>query len=179
MTKSPSDGDEIAAIASGSQEAFAAFVGRYQQGLRGFLRRTCGDWALADDLAQETFVTAWSRISGLRPGGSLRGWLFGIAYRKALAALRSNRRRTAREDDYQRGLASSHEPRHEDRLSLEQALATLPTDQRAVVALCLAADFSHAEAAATLALPLGTVKSHALRGRAKLHAALGGHAHGA
>ena len=97
MTKSPSDGDEIAAIASGSQEAFAAFVGRYQQGLRGFLRRTCGDWALADDLAQETFVTAWSRISGLRPGGSLRGWLFGIAYRKALAALRSNRRRTARD----------------------------------------------------------------------------------
>jgi len=61
----------------------------------------------------------------------------------------------------------------EDRLALEKAMAELPADQRACVALCLAADFSHAEAAEALDLPLGTVKSHVTRGRARLLTALG------
>jgi RNA polymerase sigma-70 factor (ECF subfamily) len=53
-------------------------------------------------------------------------------------------------------------------------MSTLPVDQRAAVALCLAADFSHAEAADALNLPLGTVKSHVTRGRAKLLELMGG-----
>ena len=61
----------------------------------------------------------------------------------------------------------------EDRLTLDRAMADLPADQRACVALCLAADFSHAEAAEALRLPLGTVKSHVARGRARLLQALG------
>jgi RNA polymerase sigma-70 factor (ECF subfamily) len=52
-------------------------------------------------------------------------------------------------------------------------MADLPPDQRACVALCLAADFSHAEAAEALGLPLGTVKSHVTRGRTRLLQALG------
>ena len=51
---------------AGSTAAFARLVSRHQQPLRAFLRRTCGDWALADDLAQETFLTAWERIGSLR-----------------------------------------------------------------------------------------------------------------
>ena len=62
----------------------------------------------------------------------------------------------------------------DERLTLETALAELPPDQRACVALCLAADFSHQEAADALGLPLGTVKSHVNRGRARLQAVLGG-----
>jgi RNA polymerase sigma-70 factor (ECF subfamily) len=49
----------------------------------------------------------------------------------------------------------------------------LPEDQRAVLALCLGQDFTHMEAAEVLKLPLGTVKSHVARGRARLQAALG------
>jgi DNA-directed RNA polymerase specialized sigma24 family protein len=52
-------------------------------------------------------------------------------------------------------------------------LASLPLEQRAAVVLCLSEDFSHAEAAQALNLPLGTVKSHVARGRAKLLAVLG------
>jgi RNA polymerase sigma-70 factor (ECF subfamily) len=51
-------------------------------------------------------------------------------------------------------------------------MASLPFDQRAAVALCLAQGFSHSEAAEALGLPLGTVKSHVARGRAKLIEAL-------
>jgi len=52
-------------------------------------------------------------------------------------------------------------------------MAALPLEQRAVVALCLAAEFSHADAADALGLPLGTVKSHVTRGRGRLMEALG------
>jgi RNA polymerase sigma-70 factor (ECF subfamily) len=48
----------------------------------------------------------------------------------------------------------------------------LPIDQRAAVALCLAEGFSHAEAAEALGAPLGTVKSHVTRGKARLLEAL-------
>lgn len=51
-------------------------------------------------------------------------------------------------------------------------LGALAPEVRAAVTLCLAADFSHAEAAEALAMPLGTVKSHIQRGRDKLHALL-------
>lgn len=59
------------------------------------------------------------------------------------------------------------------RIDLSRAMHALPVDQRAAVALCLAAEFSHSEAAEALGLPLGTVKSHVQRGRAALLAVLG------
>jgi RNA polymerase sigma factor (sigma-70 family) len=77
---------------AGSAGAFARLVERHQQALRAFLRRTCGDWAQADDLAQETFLTAWSRIGRLEAGDSVRAWLCGIGYNKHLTALRSRAR---------------------------------------------------------------------------------------
>ena len=147
---------------------FAGLVERHQQALRAFLRRTCGDWALADDLAQDTFLTAWDRLDRLAPEANVRAWLCGIGYNKALTALRSARRSRAREAAYQEVAPMAGAPAPEDRLALERAMASLPVEQRAAVALCLAADFSHAEAATILALPLGTLKSHVTRGRARL-----------
>jgi RNA polymerase sigma factor (sigma-70 family) len=60
-----------------------------------------------------------------------------------------------------------------DRLALNQALAQLPADQRAAVMLCLGCGLSHGEAAEVLGMPLGTVKSHVLRGRDRLREFLG------
>jgi RNA polymerase sigma-70 factor (ECF subfamily) len=52
----------------------------------------------------------------------------------------------------------------------------LPIEQRAAIILCLVQDFSHSEAASILGTPLGTVKSHVARGKARLLETLGGHA---
>jgi RNA polymerase sigma factor (sigma-70 family) len=171
------DGIDVAlveAAKAGSTGAFARLVERHQQPLRAFLRRTCGTWAEADDLAQETFLTAWSRIGRLEAGASVRAWLCGIGYNKHLTALRSAGRNRARERSYEAEKAPSSGAMSDERLTLEAALGELPADQRACVALCLAADFSHAEAAEALGLPLGTVKSHVTRGRQRLLEVLGG-----
>ena len=173
---SPENIDEelVAAARAGSTSAFARLVERHQQPLRAFLRRTCGDWAQADDLAQEAFLEAWSKIGRLQAGGSVRAWLCGIGYNKHLTALRSRGRDRAREAAYEAEKPPSTGAMTDERLTIEAAMSELPADQRACVALCLAADFSHAEAAQALSLPLGTVKSHVTRGRARLLEVLGG-----
>jgi RNA polymerase sigma-70 factor (ECF subfamily) len=61
----------------------------------------------------------------------------------------------------------------EDRLAVRQALAALPLAQRAAVVLSFGCGLTHIEAAEALGVPLGTVKSHVLRGRDRLRAALG------
>jgi RNA polymerase sigma factor (sigma-70 family) len=163
----------VAAAQGGSAAAFARLVERHQQPLRAFLRRACGDWSAADDLAQETFLTAWSRIGRLQTGASVRAWLCGIGYNKHLTALRSGIRERARETRYQAERPPAPGAMSDERMAIEDAMAGLPPEQRACVALCLAADFSHSEAAEALGLPLGTVKSHVSRGRARLLAVLG------
>jgi len=62
----------------------------------------------------------------------------------------------------------------EDRLAIKRALEALPFEQRAAVTLCLVCGFSHSEAAGILRAPLGTVKSHVLRGRERLVKAIEG-----
>jgi len=161
----------LAAAQRGEGFAFARLVQAHQQGLRAFLRRACGNHAEADDLAQETFLFAWQRLAEFRAESSLRVWLCGIAWKKLQAARRSFARARARDSAYVEANAPD-EPDAANNAALARAMRELPLDQRACVALCLAAGYSHAEAAEALALPLGTVKSHVTRGREKLLAAL-------
>jgi RNA polymerase sigma-70 factor (ECF subfamily) len=133
-----------------------------------FLRRLIGNVADADDVAQETFLAAWTHAGSYRREATVRTWLFGIAWRKAKNEQRSWGRRRIRDTaHYDRTTVADH-PQLEERLAVRQALFTLPLERRAAVTLCLACGFSHAEAAAILAVPLGTVKSHVARGRDRL-----------
>jgi RNA polymerase sigma factor (sigma-70 family) len=170
---SDADASLIEAARAGDRGAFARLVQRHQQGVRGFLRRSCGNFAEADDLAQETFLAAWERIAQFRGESSLRSWLCGIAWRKLLASRRSALRARDRDTAYHDLSEGEGALDPAMRVALARALAALPLDQRACVAMCLAAGYSHTEAAQALELPLGTVKSHVLRGRERLLAALG------
>jgi RNA polymerase sigma-70 factor (ECF subfamily) len=143
----------------------------HQQGLRAFLRRLAP--ADADDLAQETFVFAWENIARFDPARPFRPWLFGIAWRKHREGKRGFLRRLMRQG---RAAADVETVCRTDpglKLDLEKAVSGLPPEQKAALLLCLACEFTHAEAAEALAMPLGTVKSHVARGREKLCAALG------
>ncbi len=157
----------------GSDNAFSRLVVDHQQAVRAFVRRLCAVPDSADDLAQEAFVTAWANLHKLRDGVSFRTFVCGIAYRKALNDRRRFNRSGNRETQWF-GLQEQLRASTVDvKLTVQAALAGLPIDQRAAVSLCVAADYSHAEAAEILGLPLGTIKSHILKGRAKLNALLG------
>jgi len=159
---------------AGSSDAFGRLVHIHQQGLRAFLRRLTANHADADDLAQETFVFAWEHIARFDPARPFRPWLFGIAWRKHREGKRGWIRRLTRQGHAAQDLPTVFQPDPGLRLDLAKATAALPPEQRAALLLCLACEFTHAEAAEALALPLGTVKSHVARGREKLVAALGG-----
>ena len=152
---------------------FSRLVALHQQGLRAFLRRLCGNAADADDLAQEAFVFAWEHIDRFDPARPFRPWLYGIAWRKYREGKRSWLRLLKRESR-SAGEETAFAPDPGLKLDLVKAASTLPPEERAAILLCLGAEFTHAEAAEALALPVGTVKSHIARGREKLAAMLGG-----
>ena len=165
----------VAEARNGSAAGFARLVADHQQAVRAFLRRLSGSYTDADDLAQETFVTAWARIGSFRETESLRAWLCGIAYRKWMTGRRGEARRRAREVAHWHEESLTPAPPGDpgDRLDAMTLLRMLPSEQRAVVALCLAAGMSHSEAAVALNLPLGTVKTYLSRGRTRLLSMLG------
>ena len=166
---SDDDAALLTAIRGGSELAFNTLVDRHQQAVRTFLRRLLGNEADADDMAQETFLAAWTHARSFRGEASVRGWLCGIAWRKAKGAQRSWARQRSRDTGHH---AMSPETGGtatvEDRLAVKRALQALPIEQRAAVTLCLICGFSHSEAAEILGAPLGTVKSHVQRGRDRL-----------
>jgi|SRR5215217_2440974 len=169
------DAELVSRALAGSDAAFSRLVDRHQAAVRAFLRRFLGSgWAEADDLAQETFLAAWRSLRSLKDPGGVRAWMCGIAWRKAHDRIRSTRRGAARDAVWMETVEVPAGVSNEDRLALQAAMAELPTDVRACVALCLADGWSHGEASLALGLPLGTVKSHVARGRARLLKALGG-----
>jgi RNA polymerase sigma-70 factor (ECF subfamily) len=162
----------IAAARNGDSRAFAALVDAHQQAVRGFLRRFAGHWADADDLAQGAFVTAWRKLARFEGRSSFRSWVSGIGFRIARDAKRAHGRALVRDSAWLAEQDADAAAPIEDRIAVERAMAELPDDQRAAVALCLGEGFSHGEAATILKLPLGTVKSHVTRGRERLLRAL-------
>lgn len=154
--------------AGGDTAAFASLVRRYQSPLRGFLLRlTRGDHALADDLAQETFIEAYRKLAQYDGRGAFAGWLYAIAWSRFRMAVRK-RRPDALGDKDVPDTAAPAAGGSEARLDLEKAMAKLAPAERASLTLCFALGMSHEEAAMTLKLPLGTLKSHVARGREKL-----------
>lgn len=159
----------------GDLRAFGRLVDAHQAPVRAFLRRLSGNIADADDLAQEAFARTWQVLDRFDGASSLRTFVCGVAFQYWRRARRAAMRRQKREDAYMESSDASIAPpaRQAQALALRRAMEALPEEQRAALALCLGQDFSHAEAAEILGLPLGTVKSHVTRGRARLQAALG------
>ena len=158
----------IARAAAGDTAAFDALVREHQSRLRGFLRRlTRGDVALADDLAQDAFLEAWRKIAHFRGTGSFAGWLSRIGWSRFLMEARK-RNPELLEDIPEHGVETVPDMK----LDLESTMRRISVAERAALTLCCALGHSNEEAAEILDMPLGTVKSHILRGREKLRALL-------
>lgn len=159
------------ALLDQDRRAFDQLVRRHQGMVRAQLRRLLhGDVAAADDLAQETFLLAWRKLDQFRGESRFATWLYRIAYSCFLQALRRRPWTTDEtgEDELER-LAASAQP-VDLQMDVERAMRRLSTAEQAVLLHCVQLGLSHEEAAYVLAMPLGTVKTHALRGKAKLKA---------
>ena len=173
----PSDADLAArVVAFDDRHAFAQLVRRHQSAVRSLLRRLCaGDAALADDLAQETFVRVWRGLRSWRGGARLSTWL----HRVAVNAWLSHARRAPPPIPPDPEEAPSGAAAVEARRDLERAFAGLREEERVAIALAYARDLTHEEAAEAAGWPLGTLKTHVARGKEKLRRMLGGDAEAA
>jgi len=174
---SPSDAQLILAVLEREdRRAFGLLVERHQSQVRTVLRRlTKGDVALADDLAQETFVLAWRNLRKFRFEAKFSTWLYRIAFNTWQSEARKKHEvlLDVDEDAPPPGLEMTTQmPDVVARVDLERAMEILSDGERAAITACFYADLSHEEAAEALGMPLGTVKTHILRARAKLKARL-------
>jgi RNA polymerase sigma-70 factor (ECF subfamily) len=151
------------------RNAFEQLLRRHQGMVRAQLRRLLhGDAAAADDLAQETFLLAWRKLDQFRGDARFSTWLYRIAYTCFLQAYRKKppAANEADDDEVERLPGPAHAM--DLQLDLERAMRRLSAAEQAVLMHCVQMELSHEEAAYVLAMPLGTVKSHASRGKAKL-----------
>ena len=139
--------------------------------LRRYARLLTGDAARADDLVQDTLERACAKWSLWQPGSALRSWLLTLMHNIYL-----NQQRDRRFDDGHAALDEATEPAHEplagagERLDMQRALARLSPLLREVLLLVTVEEYTYAEAAAMLDIPVGTVMSRLHRGRERLRA---------
>ncbi|HEX6945281.1 MAG TPA: sigma-70 family RNA polymerase sigma factor [Casimicrobiaceae bacterium] len=183
---SPPDSDAALiarAVVQDDRHAFAELVRRHQSSVRACLRKlTAGNHALADDLAQETFVLAWRNLKSFRQEAKFSTWLYRIATNCWLADARKRKEELlgdAADETSDEDMAAAmgevvpdHARSATLAMDLERAMAALSEGERAAIVQCYHNDLSHEEAAYVLGMPVGTVKTHILRGKQKLKLAL-------
>ena len=169
----------------GDLEAFNQIVRRYQLRVYNLAARILGDRTAAEDVAQDTFVSAYKALARFR-GGSLRAWLLRIASNQCYDRLRSAKRRP--EQSLDEALESpgfhvpSRDPSPEQQAigrelhdHVQRAILGLPFDQRNTIMLVDVQDLSYQEAAEAMDVSMGTVKSRLSRARAAVRDALMAH----
>lgn len=160
----------------GDREAFTKIVERYQALVCSLAYSACGTLGTSEDMAQETFITAWHRLADLREPSKLRPWLCGIVRNIAANAVRRDLRRggapaslevVADEASPDDDPAAQAVTREEEAL-LWRTLAEMPASYREPLVLFYREEQSVTEVALKLDLTEDTVKQRLSRGRAML-----------
>jgi RNA polymerase sigma-70 factor (ECF subfamily) len=160
------------ALLADDRRAFEQLMRRHQGMVRAQLRRLLnGDRAMADDLAQETFLLAWRKLHQFRGDARFATWLYRVAYTCFLQAVR---KRSLPIGNTPAGDIAETPPLDAThlRMDIARAMEHLSDAERTVLLHSVDLGLSHSETAYVLAMPLGTVKSHAQRGKEKLRALL-------
>ena len=172
-----------------TEEEFRAEALRWLPNVSRYARSLTRNKSDADDLAQETFLRAYLNWSTFRPGSDCRKWLFTICRHLFLRAQRRGSRVVSVEDPETdvRGTAELFWAAEAnglenlfDRIDLgpaiERGLHGMQAEYREVVILVDVEDYTYADAAEVLSVPIGTVRSRLFRGRRLLQQTLIEHA---
>lgn len=170
MGSATTDAELIAASRGGDAAAFGKIVERYQRAVHAVSYSGTRDRALSDDVAQDTFVTAWRQLGALREIERLPAWLCGIARNLARAALRRRGREVALDDH---DSISSDSPfdavsDHEAEQLVAAALTRLPEKYREPMVLFYCEGQSVKTVAQALGISEDTTHQRLSRGRQQL-----------
>lgn len=186
------DADVVAQAQKGREDAFRELVRRYERPVFSLIFRMVRDRETAEDLAQDTFIKVLNHIDRYRPEFRLSSWLFKIANNVAIDYLRRRQIETVSIDGSPHAATAAEieatsfdvVARQETALeemearelggAIERAIAALRPEYRACILLRHVEGRSYEEIAATLDLPLGTVKTYIHRARHQLREALEG-----
>src|SRR5512145_1244925 len=164
----PSDEALAQRTLTGDTDAFAVLVDRYQRTVYNLAYRMLDNAQEAEDVTQEVFIRTYQSLRRYDPSRRFFSWIYRIAINCCL---------TARSKPSARSLDPATEAalldpallpeqqvaRSEMRMAVRRAIVQLPAHERSLVALRYGADLSYEEIAATMQLPLGTVKNRLFR----------------
>ncbi|MBQ8650419.1 MAG: RNA polymerase sigma factor [Flavobacteriales bacterium] len=153
----------------GSRRAFDSLVRKYQGALRRMLiGLSGGDTYMVDDIAQDTFIRAWTYIGTYRMHSSFKTWLYAIAYRVFYDY-------TTRMSCYKHSSLDEISPHMTQEMTysdlsmdVQKALMCLRYEERTAIVLCYMEGYSYKEISQVMSLPQGTVKSLIHRGKEHL-----------
>jgi RNA polymerase sigma-70 factor (ECF subfamily) len=186
-----SDQEVVLAARRGSDAAYRELVRRYERPLFSLIYRMVRDRELAEDLTQETFIKALNALASYRPEFKFSSWIFKIANNAAIDQLRRREVNTlsldgsptAETPDAVEATALQVSSKGESPLdelearemgsAIETAIAKLRPEYRSCIMLRHVEGLAYEEIAASLDLPLGTVKTYIHRARNELRQYLG------
>jgi RNA polymerase sigma-70 factor, ECF subfamily len=171
----------MALVRDGDARAFEVIFDRHAGAAFSLAYRMCGRRAMAEDIAQEAFVSLWrSGARYDRARGSVRSWVLSAVHNRAIDAFRRDSAKSSL-DVGDEGLAERLESgertdreaeRRDDARQVRTALNELPGEQRQVIELAYFGGFTHTQIAEMLGLPAGTVKGRMRLGLSKLRMSL-------
>jgi len=162
--------DELALlgrIRRGDRAAFSELYRHYHPRLYGYLRRLLSNPAAVEEVLDDVMMVVWKDARKFQGKAALSTWIFGIAYRKALTAMRTECRYQAPLDRSADSNAVAGRSAQDDEW-IRAALARLSPDHRQVVELTYYGGFSYQEIAEIAACPVNTVKTRMYHARRRL-----------
>jgi RNA polymerase sigma factor (sigma-70 family) len=168
------DAELVGATMAGNRDAFGQIVARYQSLICSLAYSATGSLGQSEDLAQETFITAWKHLSRLRERDKLRAWLCGIARNRINGFLRREGREPVRDAEPLENLSETHAPEplppdyvmsREEEAILWRSLQTIPESYREPLVLYYREHQSVERVAQALELSEDAVNQRLSRGR--------------
>ena len=158
-------------VQRGDRKAFSELYRQFHPRLYGYLLRFLSNPAMVDEVIDDVMFVVWKDARRFRGNAAVSTWIFGIAYRKALTAIRTDRRYQAgldREADTEAvaGAEPGALPKHQE--WLRAGLRQLSPDHRQVLELTYYGGFSYQEIAEIAGCPVNTVKTRMYHARRRL-----------
>jgi RNA polymerase sigma factor (sigma-70 family) len=165
-----SDSNLVKAVLQGNRQAYGCLFERHEGSVQAVALAILGDYHAAQDVVQETFVTAYSKLGGLRKGSSFGPWIRKIAKRQAINTSRSiSKTNNAKQQIVETSSVSNDGRIDESNRMLLEAVMHLPKHERVVIMLRYFDGHSTKMISEMTGRPIGTITMQLSRAYERLH----------